>query len=37
MHTHDFTLADSAQAVEATAGAEVDGRRALHVAILPWS
>ena len=37
MHTHDFTLADSEMAVRATAGEPVDGRRALHVAILPWS
>jgi threonine dehydrogenase-like Zn-dependent dehydrogenase len=36
MRTHDFALADAAQAVRATAGDLVDGRRALHVAILPW-
>ena len=37
MHTHDFKLEDAAQAVHATQGEIVDGRRALHVAILPWS
>lgn len=37
MHTHDFKLADAEKALAATAGAEIDGRRALHVAILPWS
>lgn len=37
MHTHDFPLLEAAQAVNATRGSLVDGRRALHVAILPWS
>jgi threonine dehydrogenase-like Zn-dependent dehydrogenase len=37
MHTHDFKLADAAEAVAATAGAPVEGHRALHAAILPWS
>jgi threonine dehydrogenase-like Zn-dependent dehydrogenase len=36
MHTHDFPLSRAAEAVEATAGAVVDGKRAMHVAILPW-
>jgi len=37
MHTHDFKLADADAAVRATAGDIVDGRRAMHVAILPWT
>jgi threonine dehydrogenase-like Zn-dependent dehydrogenase len=37
MHTHDFKLADAEQAIEATRGAHIDGRRGLHAAILPWS
>jgi hypothetical protein len=37
MHTHDFPLADAARAVHATGGELVDGKRAMHVAILPWA
>jgi threonine dehydrogenase-like Zn-dependent dehydrogenase len=37
MHTHDFSLSEATRAVNATKGELVDGRRALHVAILPWS
>lgn len=37
MHTHDFPLAEAARAVNATKGELVEGQRALHVAILPWS
>lgn len=37
IHTHDFGLKDAASAVRATHGDLVDGKRALHVGILPWA
>ena len=36
MHTHDFPLDQAIKAVNVTAGEISDGRRAMHVAILPW-
>jgi hypothetical protein len=37
MHTHDFSLADTVKAIRATEGSYIEGSRALHVAVLPWS
>jgi hypothetical protein len=36
MHTHDFGLADAADAVR-TLAREIPCREAIHVAIRPWS
>ena len=36
MHTHDFGLADAADAVR-TLAREIPGQEAIHVAIRPWS
>jgi len=37
MHSQDFTLNEAATAVSATGGELIDGKRVLHVSILPWS